>query len=127
MLHSRIERVSHTLRNAIGEILLSEMTDPRLKFVTVCHVEISKDLQSALVFVSVLSDDAQAGPAAIAALDNAKGHIRSLLSQRVAMKFLPDLKFRLHQGARHAARIDQILRDLSSQRPPENESPKKEE
>jgi len=120
MLHSRIERVSHELRNAIGEILLNDMTDPRLRFVSVCHVEISRDLQSAIVFVSVLSDEAEAGAAALRALEKAKGHIRSLLARRVVLKFLPDLKFRLDQGARHAARIEEILRDLSSEKKPES-------
>jgi len=119
MLHSRIQRVSHALRNAIGEILLNEMTDPRLRFATVCHVEISKDLQSALVFVSVLSDEDEVGKAAIEALEKAKGYIKSLLSKRVRLKFLPDLKFQLHQGARHAARIEKILHDLSSERSPD--------
>jgi len=121
MLHSRIRRVSHSLRNAIGEILLNDLTDPRLRFVSVCHVEVSKDLHSALVFVSVLSDDPQAEPAAIEALEKAKGYVKSLLSQRVVLKFLPDLKFRLHQGARHAARIDALLRDLSASRPQESD------
>jgi len=127
MLHSRIQRVNRSLRNAIGEILLNDMTDPRLRFVTVCHVEVSKDLQSALVFVSVLSDNPGAGPAAIEALENAKGYIKSLLSQRVVLKFLPDLKFRLHQGARHAARIEEVLRDLARERPPDHSEDKSEQ
>jgi len=117
MLHSRLQRVSHTLRNAIGEILLNDMTDPRLRFVSVAHVEVTKDLQNAIVFVSVLSDDPKAGPDAIAALENAKGYIKNLLSQRVVLKFLPDLKFRLHEGSRHAARIDELLRGLAQESP----------
>jgi ribosome-binding factor A len=115
MLHSRLQRVSHMLRNAISEILLNDMTDPRLRFVTVAHVEMSKDLQSALVFVSVLSDKPEAATEALEALENAKGHIKSLLGRRVVLKFLPDLKFRLHEGARHAARIDEILRGLKKE------------
>ena len=112
MLHSRIKRVNHLLQSAIGEILQSDLTDPRLGFVTVCHVDVSKDLRKAVVFVSVLTEDPQAQAAALEALENARGHIRSLLSQRVVLKFLPDLEFRLHHGASHAARIDALLREL---------------
>ena len=121
MLHSRIQRIGHTLQKAIGEILLNELTDPRLKFVSVAHVEMAKDLQSALVFVSLLSDEPEKAKAAMAALESAKGHIKSLLRQRVILKFMPDLKFRIHEGARHAAEIDKLLRDLASQRPPDGE------
>jgi len=115
MLHSRIPRVNHMLRNAIGEILLNDLTDPRLGFVTVARVEVSKDLQKALVFVSVLSDKPEASAAALKALESAKGHIKSLLARRVVLKFLPDLKFRLHEGARYAARIDELLRGLAKE------------
>jgi ribosome-binding factor A len=121
MLHSRIQRIGHTLQKAIGEILLNELTDPRLKFVSVAHVEMTKDLQSALVFVSLLSDEPEKAKAAMAALESAKGYIKSLLRQRVILKFMPDLKFRIHEGARHAAEIDKLLRDLASQRPPDEE------
>lgn len=121
MLHSRGRRVSHLLRNAISEILLNDVTDPRLGFVTVCHVEVSKDLQKAVVFVSVLSDDSETVAAALDALEKAKGYIKSLLAERVILRYLPDLRFQLHEGARHAARIDEILRDLSDNHPPENE------
>ncbi|MCX8038261.1 MAG: 30S ribosome-binding factor RbfA [Candidatus Sumerlaeia bacterium] len=116
MLHSRIQRINHLIRNAVGEILLNDLTDPRLGFVTVAHVEVSKDLQSALVFVSVLSDKPEDATAALDALENAKGYIKSLLAQRVVLKFLPDLKFRLHEGAKHAARIDRILRDIAAKK-----------
>lgn len=121
MLHSRVRRVSHLLRNAISEILLNDVTDPRLGFVTVCHVEVSKDLQKAAVFVSVLSDEAETVAATLDALENAKGYIKSLLAERVVLKFMPDVRFRLHEGARHAARIDEVLRDLSDNRPSEDQ------
>ena len=119
MLHSRIKRVSHLLRNAISEILQNDLTDPRLGFVTVAHVEVSKDLQRAQVFVSVLSDDPKAGAGALKALESAKGYVKSLLAQRVVLKFLPDLQFHLHRGAFNAARIEQILRQLSDSNQPD--------
>jgi len=122
MLHSRVQRIGHTIQKAIGDILLNETTDPRLKFVSVAHVEMTKDVQNALVFVSLLSDEPAKAKAALDALESAKGYIKSLLSKRIALKFMPDLKFRIHEGARHAADIDRILRDLASQRPPDEET-----
>lgn len=122
MLHSRIKRVNHLLQNTIGEILQNEITDPRLGFVTVCHVDVSKDLRKAVVFVSVFTDSEEAQANALEALDSARGYIKSLLSQRVVLKFLPDLQFRLHKGASHAARIDSILREMAEPETPHNES-----
>lgn len=121
MLHSRIQRVSHLLRNEIAEILLNDVKDPRLSFVTVSHVEVSKDLRKATVFISILSDEADAIGATLEALESAKGYIKSLLSERVILKFMPDLKFRVDQGARHAARIEAILRELASRRLPQDD------
>jgi len=112
MSSTRIKRVSHLLRNEIGEILENEITDPRIGFVTVCHVEVSKDLRRAVVFVSILSDDSQVEAETLEALENARGYIKSLLSERIVLKFLPDLSFRIHRGASHAARIEAILRKL---------------
>lgn len=113
MLHSRMKRINAMLRNEISEILLNDMKDPRLGFVTVVQVNTSKDLHTAVVFVSTLSDEEGAGEEVLEALDKARGYIKSLLAQRVILKFMPDLKFRLHEGARHAAEIDRILKDLS--------------
>ena len=112
MLHSRMKRVSTLLRNEISEILVNDLTDPRLGFLTVCHVEVSKDLHNAVVYVSVLSEDAEQVRSALEALEHAKGYIKALLSQRVVLKFMPDLRFRLHEGARHASRIQALLEQL---------------
>jgi len=117
MLHSRMKRVGHTIRNEIGEIIQTEIKDPRLGFVTVQHVEVSKDLQQAIVFVSVLSDDPEEIAATLDALDRARGYIRGVLGRRVVLKFLPSLKFRLHEGAKHAVKVDELLKKIEQGRP----------
>jgi ribosome-binding factor A len=108
-----MRRVNHEIRNAVSEILLNEIKDPRVGFVTVVHVEVSKDLQRAEVYVSVLSDDPKTVSDTLDALEKAKGYIRTLVGQRVVIKYLPEIRFHLHEGARHAVEIDQILRGLS--------------
>jgi ribosome-binding factor A len=108
-----MKRINALLRNEISEILVNDMTDPRVGFVTVMDVETSKDLRTAEVFVSVMSEDDEEVKATLEALEHARGYIKALLADRVVLKFMPDLRFRLHEGARHASRIDALLNELN--------------
>lgn len=110
MLHSRITRVEEQLRSELGNILLTEVKDPRIEFVTVVRVKVSKDLRHAIVFVSFLNQEtAEEGMKGLVA---AKGYIRKKLSEKVHMKYLPDLKFIKDDNTEYAANISRIIEQL---------------
>ncbi len=107
MLHSRITRVSEQLRDEVSQILLKEMKDPRLGFVTVCGAKVSKSLRHAQVHVSFL-DETQAEET-LAVLRGARSFIRARLGKRMALKYLPELHFVRDDSARYAGHISRLI------------------
>jgi ribosome-binding factor A len=107
----RRERVGDLLRDEVSEIILRELSDPRLGFISVTRVDMSPDMKHARFFVSVFgSDDEQAST--LVALNNATGYIRKLLAPRLRMRAIPELTFRLDHSMEHAENVARILREL---------------
>ncbi len=115
MQGKRLDRVNQLIKEEISLLLQRELKDPRLGFVTVTEVETSKDLRTAKVFVSVLGEEAQ-WRASMAALLSARGFIRNWLRQHLDLRITPELDFRADRSMEHAARIQELLRQLASGR-----------
>ena len=113
MQGKRLDRVNQLVKEEISLLLQRELKDPRLGFVTVTGVETTKDLRSAKVFVSVLGDEQQ-WRASMAALLSARGFIRNWLRQHLNLRVTPELDFRADHSMEHAARIQELLKQLSS-------------
>jgi ribosome-binding factor A len=107
MQGKRLDRVNQLIREEISLLLQRELKDPGLGFVTVTEVETTRDLRSAKIFVSVLGDEAQ-WAASLAALTRARGFIRNWLREH--------LDLRADRSMEHAARIQQLLRQLGGER-----------
>lgn len=116
---NRIDRVNQQMKREIGNILLREMSDPRLKFVSITHVETSKDLRSARVFFSVLGDSGSAKEAEHG-LDNAKGYVRKLVGQKLTLRYTPELHFHHDKSIEFSARIDETIMELKNERNEDN-------
>lgn len=115
MQGKRLDRVNQLIREEISMLLQRELKDPRLGFVTVTHVETSPDLRTAKVFVSVLGDEAQ-WTASLTALASARGFVRNWLRQHLDLRQTPELDFRADRSMEHAARIQELLRQLGAGR-----------
>ena len=115
MQGKRLDRVNQLIKEEVSTLLQRELKDPRLGFVTVTDVETSKDLRQAKVFVSVLGDDKQwAG--SMAALASARGFVRNWLRQHLDLRVTPDVEFRPDRSMEHAARIQELLKQLDAGR-----------
>lgn len=92
----RTERIESLIRSTIGELLLTKIADPRIEpaLTSVTRVEMSEDLLSAKVFVSVMGTDAQQRNT-LRALQHAAGHIQELMSRQVLLRDTPLLKFEM--------------------------------
>jgi ribosome-binding factor A len=111
MQGKRLDRVNQLLKEEISYLLQRELKDPRLGFVTVTDVEVSKDLREAKVYVSVLGSDAQ-WAASLAALEHARGFVRNWLAPRLRMRAIPHLSFHADRSMAHAAHIQTVLEQL---------------
>ncbi|HBT95075.1 MAG TPA: 30S ribosome-binding factor RbfA [Coriobacteriia bacterium] len=102
-------KINEAARTALADILLLQVSDPRLAYVTVTGVEVSKDRSMANIYVSAEKSqyaDVEAG------LASAKGRIRSLLGQSLGWRVTPDLRFFLDTSIDEAEVIAQALTDV---------------
>ncbi len=106
----RPEQVAETIRQVVAATLLGELRDPRVGFVTVTDVQVTRDLSVATVRVSVMGEENRAG--ALEGLESAAGFLRSKVSKALSTRIVPELRFELDRGWEHAARIERILSDL---------------
>jgi ribosome-binding factor A len=111
MQGKRLDRVNQLIKEEVSTLLQRELKDPRLGFVTVTEVEVSKDLRQAKVFVSVLGDEQQ-WKSSLAALDSARGFVRNWLRQHLDLRVTPEVDFRADRSMEHAARIQSLLKQV---------------
>lgn len=99
-------RVNEQAREVISEIMLFEISDPRLDMVTITGVEVSYDRSVANVYYATepsrYTDVAQAFFAAA-------GRIRSLMAKKLSWRVAPELRFHLDESVDNAERIAQAL------------------
>lgn len=108
----RRERMGEVIKEALGDILRS-VKDPRIGFVSVTKVEISGDMRIAKIFISVLGD-AAAKKATVKGLESAAGFIRSEISQRLTVRYTPEIRFALDESIEHGVRIAALLNQIAS-------------
>jgi len=112
MLPSRVKRVEELVKEQIALIIQQEMKDPRLGFITVTDVKVSKDLQNANIFIIVHEETEKHIAEVLKALDTASGFIRHILGQRMALRYLPILKFHYDKSFQEADRIETLIHQI---------------
>lgn len=106
---ARARKLADRVREIVAETLEMRVKDPRLGFITVTDARVTPDLREATVFYTVYGDD-EARAATAAALESAKGVLRSEVGRQTGIKHTPSLAFvpdALPDSARH---IDDLLR-----------------
>ncbi len=90
----RLARVGNLLRNEISSMIIkNEIKDPRVSsFVTITHVQVSKDLAYAKIYVSSVEGPEQL-TSAVAGLNHASGFIQGCIGKRIRLRFTPRLTF----------------------------------
>ncbi|HEX8235119.1 MAG TPA: 30S ribosome-binding factor RbfA [Abditibacteriaceae bacterium] len=107
----RPERAAEAIRAAVTKILREEVQDPGLGLVTVTACEVSRDLQNAKVFYTVLGDD-DARQRAAGAFERAHSFLRSRIGEEVALRTVPEVIFRYDRSTDNALRIEELLAGL---------------
>lgn len=107
----RTDRVGHLIQQEIGNLLLREISDSRIGFVTVSRVEVTTDLAHAKVYVSVLGTDKEKRDS-LAGLGHSASYMRTHLAKVLKMRTVPRLQFVEDKNLDHGFRIHQILNDI---------------
>jgi len=114
MRSDRMRRVDEAIRQVIGDVVASELKDPRVGFVTVTDVRTSPDLRHARVFVSVLGDE-QARGATLDGLRSAHGYVQGRLADELHLKRTPELTFSYDDTTDRAMRLGSLLDDRAGE------------
>lgn len=109
----RTRQLGEVLREDLTDIIRRDVDDPRVGFMSVTHVDVSVDLRSAHVYISVLGTEEER-KATLAALRSAAGFIRRQLKPRMHTRQIPDLDFRDDRSMERAASIAQAIADVSA-------------
>jgi len=109
----RRSRVRARIRREASQIILQELKDPRVGFVTVVDAEVTEDLRHALVKVSVLGTPGVKSRT-MHALADARGHVQSELGRRLGLRFTPILAFELDESADRISRIEKLIEKARS-------------
>ncbi|MFF5214858.1 30S ribosome-binding factor RbfA [Micromonospora sp. NPDC000442] len=105
---AKVRRHAERVRELVASVVRSQIKDPRLGMITITDARITADLRDATVFYTVLGDAAaQAGTAA--ALDSAKGMLRSTVGKALGLRHSPTLTFVLDDVQDQVKHIDDLL------------------
>lgn len=107
----RKDRIESIIKREIAPAILNKLNDPSLKSANVTDVEVTNDLSFATIYVSFLNDnDKQRG---MAALNKAKGLLRTEVSKALSTRRTPDLIFKLDESSEYGSKIDSLLATLN--------------
>jgi len=112
MANPRATRLAERIKTIVAELLDSKIKDPRLGFVTVTDVRVSGDNQHASVFYTVLGDEA-AHESTAAALESAKGLIRSEVGKQTGVRLTPTVEFFLDSVPDEARHLEDALAEAA--------------
>ncbi|MDR3687137.1 MAG: 30S ribosome-binding factor RbfA [Coriobacteriia bacterium] len=102
-------KLGEQAREVVASLLVSEVSDPRVRLVTITGAEVSPDRSVLLVFVSA---DPERYDEVLAGLESAKGRLRSMIGHALGWRVTPELKFYIDTSVDSGMTIDEALRQV---------------
>jgi ribosome-binding factor A len=121
----RQQRIAERIREEVSEMLVGQITDPRVAGITVTDVTVDRELAYATIFVSSF-DGAARKEDILLGLDSARGYIRYQLSQRIELRSFPQLRFKWDSTPERAERMDKLMDALALEEKQKQESKPKD-
>jgi ribosome-binding factor A len=110
----RTNRIGDLLRAELSDLVRRAVHDPRIKSASllgIVELDVSPDLRRAVAKVSALGSEEERRET-VAALEHARGFLRSELARRLRLRVTPELHFELDRGAEHSQTISDLLESL---------------
>lgn len=104
----RLLRVNELLKRELSRLITREMTFENM-LVTINQVDVTSDLKSAHVYVSVLGKERAT---AMKQLEDNRSHLQAELSRNVVLKYTPHLIFHLDDSVERGARVIKIMQQI---------------
>jgi ribosome-binding factor A len=110
---NRALKVADRIKEVVAGALESRIKDPRLGFITLTDVRVTGDLQQASIFYTVLGNEEEQAATA-AALNSAKGLLRSEVGAALGLRITPTLEFFADGLAESAAEMNDLLSQMKA-------------
>jgi ribosome-binding factor A len=109
----RARKLADRIKVIVAETLKRRVKDPRLGFITITDARVTNDLQQATVFYTVFGDEEQKADTA-AALDSARGVLRSEVGRQTGVRHTPSLAFVADAVPENAQHIEALLAQVAA-------------
>ncbi len=110
----RKQKLETQIKKLVGTLIVTEIKDPRIGFVTVTNVELSKDYAYADVYVSVLGDDNDKKKT-LAGLQSARGFIQYRVGKALSIRTIPEIRFHLDTSIEKGVDMVNLLEKLEKE------------
>jgi ribosome-binding factor A len=106
---ARAERLAERIRQEVADLLLRDLSDPRLQMLSVTDVRVDREFAYADVYVSLVEADAKRREEILKALEGARGHVRHELAARIPLRAFPQLRFHWDPTPERAERLEGLI------------------
>jgi len=107
----RSQRIADRIREELSELLIYEVSDPRLTGISITDVEVDRELAFADIYFSSL-DGSDRADEILEGLMHARGYLRHELSQRIQLRSFPQLRFQWDPTFERAEKIERLIASL---------------
>jgi ribosome-binding factor A len=114
----RSARIAERIREELSEMLVQEISDPRLEGVSITDVTVDREMAYAEIYFSAL-EGSQRSEEILEGFMHAQGYLRRELSQRIELRVFPRLRFHWDPTFERAEHIEKLIASLNQ--PPEVE------
>ncbi|MEX2168474.1 MAG: 30S ribosome-binding factor RbfA [Pirellulales bacterium] len=122
MASRRTLKAAEAVREVVSMAILTDLRDPRVRDVTVTHVEVSPDMRQAKVHVSIMGDDAKQ-KLCLHGLRSSAGYLQSKVAQRIDTRYTPQIQFEIDMGVKNSIAIAKILNEVLGEKSPSGPEP----
>ena len=110
----RLERIENRIREILSEMLIRDVSDPRVSGAFINDVDVDRELTFATVYVSSLEVQ-ESAKEILAGLESASGFLRKSLATQIPLRTFPRLRFRWDPTPENADKIERLLSDLKNE------------
>ena len=113
----RLQRIADRIRQDLSEILIRDISDPRLHQIFITDAKVDRELSYADIYVSAVEGSSRSVET-LAGLEHASGFLRSKLASQIELRTFPRLRFHWDPTPEHADHIERLLADIKNNERP---------
>lgn len=107
----RVAKIQEQIKEEVSSIILRDLKDPRIGFITVTKVDVSSDLRNAKIYVSIFGSKEQFKDT-WEGLQHCAGYIRRELAGRMTVRYVPEISFSLDTTMQYSAHIQELINEI---------------